>query len=211
MILRFLFVALLAVSSFSAKAEEDYMNTIANECCKCMSRISDTLNQDNFYMELGLCMLKEATPYKKQLKKDYKIDIDNFSEYGEKFGEILGIKMAIACPEEFLRLSKAGMINLDNEEGTQDVASNTAASTSGTIQKIEEDCFVVFVLKDNTGKISKFYWLDFIDTGNDLISNYKNLLGKSLEVFYKQREFFDPKISEYRNFNVITKLVLLED
>lgn len=208
-------LVLISLTNFSAKAEEDYMNNIATECCKCLSNLSDTLDKEDIYLQLGLCMLKEAAPYKKQIKKDYKIDIDNFDQDGEKFGEILGIKMAFVCPDAFLRLSKSGILE-DAEEVSDEYmhSANTnskVTSVSGSIQKIEEECFVVFTLKDNTGKITKYYWLNFIDTGADLISNYKTLLGKSIEIFYMQKEFFDPKISEYRNYNIITKMSLLED
>ncbi len=206
-----LIIAMFLLVSLGAKAQDDYMNTIAAECCKCLSNLSDTLDKDEFYMQLGLCMLKEASPYKKQLKKDYKIDVEKFDIDGERFGELLGMKMALVCPEAFLRLSKSGMLDDEvSEEESTDIQSNTS-STSGIVQKIEEDCFVIFTLKDNTGKITKFYWMSFIDTGYDLIGNYKNLLSKSVEIYYNKQEFFDPKISEYRNFNIITKLSMLED
>lgn len=209
-------IVLITLVSFSTKAEEDYMNTIATECCKCLSNLSDTLDKEDIYLQLGLCMLKESAPYQKQIKKDYKIDINNFAKDGEQFGEILGVKMAFVCPDAFLRLSNSGILEDDEVEDIDELirSENTSSklpSVSGTIQKIEEEFFVVFTLRDNTGKITKYYWLNFIDTGADLISNYKNLTGKSIEIYYNQKEFFDPKISEYRNFNVITKMSLLED
>jgi hypothetical protein len=65
---------------------------------------------------------------------------------------------------------------------------------------------VVFSLKDDFGRIFKFYWLSFIKSDLELTNNYNSLLGKTIKLTYNKKDFFDPKISEYRQFNVISKI-----
>jgi hypothetical protein len=76
----------------------------------------------------------------------------------------------------------------------------------GNITKIDKDFFVVFSVKDEAGKTTKLYWLGFIEAGLDLVSGYEALAGKDVEVSFEYKEFFDPKVNEYRAFPVITNL-----
>ncbi|MGC3943128.1 MAG: hypothetical protein QM762_01090 [Chryseolinea sp.] len=76
--------------------------------------------------------------------------------------------------------------------------------------KIENDIFVIFSLKDETGKISRFHWLSFVESQDDLTSSYSSILGKSLRINYESQEFFDPKLSEYRQFSIIKKITVLD-
>ena len=60
--------------------------------------------------------------------------------------------------------------------------------------------------RDNQGKVIKLYWVDPVESEQDLPNTYSNLIGKSVEVKYKNKDMFDPKIGEYRQFKVISKI-----
>ena len=49
---------------------QDYMQKIAQETCTCVAGVPDTLKGQLLEVELGICMIKAATPYQKKLKKD---------------------------------------------------------------------------------------------------------------------------------------------
>jgi len=83
---------------------------------------------------------------------------------------------------------------------------NTVGTVTGVITKIEQDFPVVFSLKDNQGKAIKLYWVDPVESEQDLPNTYSNLIGKTVEVKYKNKDMFDPKIGEYRQFKVISKI-----
>jgi hypothetical protein len=61
-------------------------------------------------------------------------------------------------------------------------------------------------LKDEFERVYKFYWLPFVKADIDLANNYNSLVGKALKITYDKKDFFDPKIADYRSFNVIVKI-----
>lgn len=186
---------LFSLNTFS----QDYMEKIAQQTCDCLDKIKDTTDVDRFYMELGVCMINAAEPYKKQLKKDHNIDFNNIDKEGEALGKIIGMKMATVCPTGLIKLSK--MAETEPEEKT-----NESLTSIGKITQIERDVFVVFSVFDNSGKSMKFYWLTSVESNIDLANNYKTLIETDVKIKYITQEFFDPKIGEYRNFNVIEKI-----
>jgi hypothetical protein len=178
---------------------QDYMDKIIEKSCECVDKVPDTLEIQKYNMELGLCMINASMPYKKQLKKDYDINLDKLDpKTGEKLGTTIALKMGSVCPNGLLKLSKKTTASSKPEKSV-----NTA---QGVISNIENNNFVVFSLTDDAGKISKFYWLSFIDADFELTGNYNSLIGKEIKFTYDVRDYFDPKILEYRQFNIISKI-----
>ncbi len=190
----FLLLSFLSISAYS----QDYMDKIAQQTCDCLSKISDTVNVQKQYMELGVCMINAAQPYKKQLKKDHNINFDNIENEGAALGKVIGFKMATVCPDALVRLS-----NMDKEE---DTSTKNKLISIGRVTQIDRENFVVFSVFDNSGKSMKFYWLTSAESNIDLANNYRTLIENNVKITYYAKEFFDPKIGEYRNFNVIEKI-----
>lgn len=189
---------ILFIISMNLKSQ-DYIDKITLQTCDCMKKISDTTNYEKLTMELGLCMISAAEPYKKQLKKDYGINLNNMNESeGEALGKVLGMKMATACPESLMKMY--GKVNSNDKEST------TQLESIGKITNIERDVFVIFSVFDNSGKSMKFYWLEPVESNVDLANNYRTFIETTVKIKYGQKEFFDPKIGEYRNFNIIHKM-----
>lgn len=192
----------LGVNAYS----QEYLEKVAAESCECLEKVPDGLDKDTYYMEAGLCMIQAASPYKKKIKSDLGIDLDNIETEGEKLGKVLGMKMALICPSAILK-----MASMDDE--TEDVEiepTNQTNSLTGKITAIEDDFFVTFSVKDEAGKTAKFYWIAYVKSNTELISSYKNLLDKNVSISYISQEFFDPRISEYRLFNVISEIEVLD-
>jgi len=192
------FFLALAINGYSQK----YMDVIAEKACSCTDQISDTMENTEFSAKIGLCILDVSMPYKKQIKKDYGIDLDNITTEGSKWGQIIGIKMASVCPDK--------LISLSHKVNSPAIKDNQLIS-NGTIIKIEKDFFVVFSMKDETGRITKFYWLTFVNSDMDFIAEYESLMGKSASITYASQDLFDPRISEYRSVNIIKKFDLISD
>lgn len=197
---RILTLILLTVSTFAFS--QDYMDKIALESCECINKVDNSIETDRMTMELGLCMINAATPYKKQLKKDYKIDLNKIDEHGEELGQIIGLRMASVCPETLLR-----MADIDEET---DVDENNAVNFEGQVTSIDDSKFIVFSVKDELGKISKFYWFTFIESNIELSNKYKTLKDKDIQITYNVQDFFDARINEYRSFNIIKSLNVID-
>jgi hypothetical protein len=182
---------------------QDYMDVITQKSCECLDTVSDTLDAERFNMELGLCMIKSAEPYKKQLKKDHNIDFDHIEIHGEELGRLIGVKMATACPDAVLK-----MVDKANEKKGDNPQKSTI---EGRVTTIVEDKFVEFSIKDDAGKTSKYYWFTFIKSKTDLVVEYKNLVDKPVVIEFIPQEIFDARIGEYRTFNVIQRLEVVEN
>src|SRR5688572_19861396 len=91
---------------FNKTLSQDYMDVIAKKSCECLGEISDTLRTDQYNMELGICMIEAAMPYKKQIKKNHDIDLDKIDTEGEKLGRIIGLKMASVCPNALVKITQ---------------------------------------------------------------------------------------------------------
>jgi hypothetical protein len=196
--MKYILILSAALLSVVSGYGQEYMDKIAQKSCECLDKVPDTLKTDEFNLKLGICMIEAATPYKKQLKKDQGINLDNIDTEGEKLGRLIGIKMASTCPNILLKLTQKPS---DKEE-----AAAEEKTAEGLITKLENDFFVVLSLKDEAGKINRFYWLTFVESGMELTSKYKSVVGESVIITYKVQDFFDPKIEEYRAFNIISKL-----
>ncbi len=202
-----LLTALLAVFALSEGVSQEYVEDITNDICECIENVPDSLNEQEYSMRFGICILEKAMPYKKKLKKDFKINLDkDITSESRKLGELFGIKMASACPSVLMEATK--LMGLDNYDEEIVETSEVVKTIEGLVTKIDNSPFVTLSVKDESGKTTKLVWLTFIQSEMELTDEYNSLFGKSIEVSYIEQEFFDPKIEEYRNFKVISKIAV---
>lgn len=198
-------IAALVFLGLTVKAQ-DYMTIIADKGCKCiddrLANIDQGADKELSTVEMGLCMIEVAQPYAKQLKKDHKIDFAHIDRDGEKLGTLIGIQMATRCPQTLMRMTK-----LQNEAEEAPVSVAITKSFEGTVVGFGEDQFVTLTVADDYGKRYKFLWLGHFRS--DLLpeENYSKLEGTKVHVTYREQEFYEPKLKEYRAFNVIEALM----
>lgn len=193
---------LLVISSSYSLMAQEYVNKMVDAACECSSDISTDLSSNERQMQLGLCIIKAAEPYSKQLEKDFDVDMDNIVEEGEKLGMVIGAKMAGRCPEVIMSFADLA----EDEEDTEDYANGTL---EGKVVKIEDQQIVVFHVKSSSGRIEKVYWIDFVNSEFNLQYDYENLLGEEVKILHQGIEVFDPKAQEYREVNVLRSLSVL--
>lgn len=139
-------------------------------------------------------MLGSTTPQEReQFKKDFALDFNQLDKNGTRIGEIIGGRVLTTCPASIQRVMSTD-------------SKNAVNIVTGVITRVEEDFFVVFSLKENQGRAMKLYWMDPLESEQDLPNTYSTLVGKTVEVKYKNRDMFDPKIGEYRQFKVISTI-----
>ena len=192
--------ALAFLLLFTPVFAQDYMDKIAQESCQCLDDSEVEMDDDRMVMELGLCMLNASMPYKKQLKKDYDIDLDKIDQQGEALGQIIGVRMISFCPDALMAM--AGQM-IDEESDEFNYSEETY---SGVVTRIEGERFVIFSIKDVDGKTKKFYWLTHVESDFDFEMEYENVLDRDVYVRYMTQQIFDPRINEYRTYNVLVEL-----
>ena len=176
-----------------------YMEQIVKEACECLNEVPDTLPKDEMNMKLGLCMIRAAQPHEKQLKKEHGISFAKMDRDGEKLGRIIGVKMALKCPDVLLKLTE----QIEGDDVNESVAT---FSTEGTITKIDVGQFITFMIKDGDGKSYKYLWLSPVESSLDMANDYQTFTGKKVWVEYGEKTLFDPRINEYRSFRMIASL-----
>jgi len=150
--------------------------------------------------QFGLCAFKYAASYKKELKRDFGIDlvadIAN-EEKMESFGVQVGMMMVTECPDVFSKVMR-------NDEDTE--AEVSQLLISGMVSKIEKDNFVIFHVVGDNKNLTKLYWVSTIESNLDLPKEYSSLVNKKVNISYYTAEIFDTKINDYRNLNIISSL-----
>ncbi|SEA01445.1 hypothetical protein [Bizionia paragorgiae] len=196
-VLLILLTVLFVQNSFAQ--EDDYMLKITKKACECLSELKDT---ENITTErLGLCMLAEAGKYKDELLRDYNIDMMNIDETGEELGRLIGLKMITVCPEVMMSLA-----DIKDEDDYEE----TLYSAQGKVRSITKEDFIVFSIKTEDGRTTKFHWLTFIQSDFDLQNNYESLKGKTIDLEYDIYEFYDAKLGDYRNYNIIESITIVD-
>lgn len=196
-----LLVIVLVFCGIQSISAQNYLEKIGNATCECIEKLPKSDSEDERNMAIGVCMIKSAAPYKKQLKKYHKIDVSDFSNTKnmESLGALVGMEMATSCPDALMSLVGDSLDEDDIEESSD--------TMSGTITKIDKDLFVCFSIKSkDSGKTNKYYWLNEIETNMDLKEDYNNLVDKTVRFEFVTQELFDPKINDYRVFNIITEI-----
>lgn len=193
-------ISVLFLIVFTPIFSQEYMDEIVRKTCECVNKIPDSEDKNKQAMQIGVCMLEASMPYKDKIKKDLKIDLGNVSRDAERFGEIIGVKMATVCPDALMKMA-------DFDDSEDDV---TSREFTGKIVAIDDNKIVEFSVKDSSNRLTKFYWLTFIESNIELTTQYKNLKDKDVNIVYITQEFFDSRIGEYRFFNVILNLEVLD-
>ena len=195
---------LLAVLMGSLFYAQDYKDKISQEMCSCTRNVKpEGKSQKKLEFELGLCMLKVAKPYHRELKRDYDIDIKgvfNNDAHLTELGEVFAMLMVNECPDIFKTFIT------DSYLGEDDPSSQRTKVLNGTISKIEKSDFVVFHLTGDNRVLTKLHWISKIESDLDLPSVYASLQNRRVTVSYYTAELFDPKTNQYRSINLITSL-----
>lgn len=190
---------LLALCSSLVWAQ-DYKKSFAKNMCECVYNLNtENISKKELTTQFGLCAFKEAAPFKKEIKKEYNIDLDNDIINEEKmkdFGVKSGMMMMTECPDVFMKI----MGNEKSEEEADQLL------ISGTISKIEKGNFIVFHIVGENKNLTKLYWISPIESNLDLPNEYPSILNKKVTVSYYTSEIFDPKINDYKNMNIISGL-----
>jgi len=182
---------------------QKYLDKIGHDACDCISKLPDTGSAQSQTIAFGVCVLDAARPYKKKIKRDMKIDMDKSDFSGEQLGVEVALKMAHYCPDLLMRITQNIKTKKEQNINESDMDDRTVR---GTITKVDDGMFVVFSLKDDDGQILKFYWLSDVESSLDLPNVYYTLINKEVVITYEEKKLFDPKVEEYRRFNVIKKI-----
>lgn len=191
---------LLALLPSAQLQAQDVLDKIAKESCTCATDLDTTLNEEERNMQLGLCMLQSAMPYQKELKKKYDIDLNKIDEDGERFGQMLGMRLAVQCPE-FVAM----MANESSEEEEAIVAAPVLPTSSmeGALSTVKTGQFLTLVVKKDDGAMVELLFLDHAAGVDQVLRRPDQGRGTTGSWTYVTQDLFDPVSRSYRPFYVV--------
>ncbi len=195
---------LLICSTFTLSAQ-DAVDAITEKTCSCLKNIDHAASSKSIEAELGICMIREAAPYEKELKKKYGIDLNKLDgPTGNKLGTLIGKKMLMKCPDLMAELVSA--TSKDKDVAVAPVAAGGVIN--GTVTDMITNQFVVITVSNAQGPDQKFLWMDFFQGAELLKNGLADIKGKSVEVRYTESNYYNPSIKDYMKYKVLTGLSL---
>lgn len=191
----FLLLTLLAITS--GLSAQDVLDKIARESCDCLNALDrTTMKGDALQMQLGLCMMKAAAPYEKELRKQHKVDMARLdSDTGERLGELVGMRLVSVCPDFLAMISE---MQEETEPATPDAP---VTSVNGTVTGLRDRQFSTVLVKDVSGRTVELMRLEHFPNADMLAGTAAT--GLSATFFYTMRELYDPVAGTYRSTNVL--------
>lgn len=194
-------VLVLLTSQVVLSAQESALDKVTDETCSCMAEKElDLNNKSKFEEELGLCMITAATPVLEQLGKEEGIDVSD-QDALTKVGEKVGAKLALSCPKLFQQ-----MMQIYADQVEVQASAETMTVVEGQFVGLAGEEFASVQLKGSDGEIRKYLWLDNFEGASLLQSGSQDQLGKTIKVYYQEKEFFRPKSGKYEQVKVIQKM-----
>jgi hypothetical protein len=186
-------IAVLLLGMAATAHAEDFMDAAAKTACECLSNQAPVQDSKEAKMRAGICIMTALVPHKEKLRAEMGVDLDRNVD-GREIGELMGMRIAQHCPERLVKLSRAA----DPEK--------SAETIEGVVTRVEKEPFVVFTVRDEDGHTLKVWWLQSVNSSMDLVNDYESLKGRKVKLTYEARDFFDPKVNDYRKFNVVTRI-----
>lgn len=189
----------LALATNGLMAQTDTLDIISQAACDCVSKKDMSTSSNSLKMSLGLCMMEAVKPYEKYLKREHDLDLSVMgNEEGRRMGQLLGVRMATTCPDFFTKLSESGMLDEKKSSGSNSVI--------GKVVKIETAPFVIFHVKDENGKVWQLIWLDEFEGSAKYQNSFEKLKGETILFTVRTEQFFDARVNEYIDKQIITSL-----
>ena len=194
-------LAFIFFSYISSLSAQDAVDIIAEKTCSCLKNMDMNASSKQLTDALGTCMFREAGPYQKELKKKEHIDLDKLDDkVGEQFGQLIGSKMVLKCPDLMIKL--AGAANEPKPDGSAPVST----TLTGIVTDISPGQFVVITVKDPNGPEQKFLWLGYFKGAELLKNGLPDIKGKTVAVSYTENDYYNPAIKDYMKYKIITGL-----
>lgn len=189
---------------------QDPLDDITAKTCECFRTIDTTLTTDERNMVVGICMLQSAEPYKKELKKRYKLDFSRLDESAEELGRLVGFKMAVKCPDQLARFVRAQNQSADEPPPVAPPAPATATrpitllTVPGKLASVRTGQFLTLVVLAEDGRTLDLLLLGQATGVANLLRRTDQGRGATGMWSYSVDELFDPASRTFRPYYVIS-------
>jgi hypothetical protein len=196
-----LFFTLIGHFASAQEFKTELVDSISDEVCACLDDKERAENPEETVKTLKSCMLEVVFKNLNYLKENG-VDVNDGSDDGRQFGELVGVKLASMCESALPAFVALGTEAMENKENTAvEVEYEELPFIIGKITEIENGTFPVFKITDTDGGKHNVLWLTIIDNPalfEEALKGKKNFI---LE--YYDLEMYDHRIKEYRYMKVL--------
>lgn len=202
--------------SATAQTNDALLDKMSDETCECINKsIPEDADSDALLEKLGLCILPLGGKYKKELKRDYGLDMSKVDDF-QKLGEIVGERLGERC-ERFLSLIMMEMSKEDSEmmDMVQEEYANGAdtfeaefPSITGEVQSYDESGIPMIKITDKDGETVELHAV-LAFQGLGIFKLGKELTGKNIKAHYTDVEAYDAKSKSFKKINILKSIELL--
>ncbi|MFB9052232.1 hypothetical protein ACFFVB_04000 [Formosa undariae] len=205
-IVALLIVGFVSCVSFAQELTKDELiQKISDDTCVCMAAKDfnlATVDKSTIEMTFGLCVMESYGKYPEAVSA-LNVSFEDDKSL-EKLGELIALRMMNSCPDVMSLLVGNYM---DEIESDANINAEEYALDNMEFSKLERDqLFNVIRFKDaSSGRSYSFLWLTYFE-GSQYLQDTKKIKKTNFSIQYKEQDFYDSKIEDYRNFKIITKL-----
>lgn len=166
---------------------EKLLDAIAQETCDCIKKQDvSKMTAEDLQVELGICMMGSLGTHQKEL--DGNLDISS-QEAMTAFGEKVGMKMVVKCPEQMMKI--VATTGIPEEEAEE------VLTVEGNFKQVEGTELTYVVVEESDGSQQRLLWLRPFE-GEDLLkANGAGLKGKRIVIEYVPIECFSSQAKKY--------------
>lgn len=189
----------LATKAQTQKAKDSLMKIMVAEACgEIKKKDFSSLQKEEIEMEIGMAIIPVFSNHANEIKDILNLDITD-AENMKDFGQTLGMKLAMECPD-FMRIVSGSKTFKD--ELKKGVPEKASYSISGTLVKIVPGDITHFLIKDAQGKTEKIWWMEYFE-GADKLKDSKGI-NKPVVIRYKESEVYSAAMKDYIKIKIAT-------
>lgn len=177
----------------SAQQKDTLMQQTTTDICNCLNKIKvDSSNMKEYKDAFMTCFTTGAMDHIVALAEARHLDITD-----QKAMESLGVEIG----KELITYKCPGYLTyarLTAEEKLDAKKASSESSTRGKLVRIDRKDFVYLVLRDASNREQSFIWLEYFEGSEKYFgSGLEKMIGKTLTISWKEKEFYLPKADNY--------------
>lgn len=177
---------------YSQQLSKNELKTkLAESTCECAN--SKDLTNDNFELNLGLCIFDAISKYKTDVERLYGND---YMSKAESIGGEIGETMAVVCPDLLMKIG-------DNYENNY--ANSQDLLVSGIFKGVKKETFFMIQIQLENGSNQEFVLLDDFQNSYLIIDNLLKVNDK-VKLKYYEANLFDYKRNIYDVYKILTDI-----
>lgn len=198
----FLFISFSSLTSITngqtQKAKDSLMKIMVAEACdEIKKKDFSSLQKEEIEMEIGMAIIPVFSTHANEIKDILNLDITD-AENMKDFGQTLGMKLAMECPD-FMRIVSGSQTFKDElKKGS----TKTSYTISGTLVKVVPGDITHFLIKDAQGKTEKIWWMEYFE-GADTLKDSKKI-NTPVVIRYRESEIYSTAVKDYIKIKIAT-------